>query len=1361
MLTCHSAVNSVRWQPGERLHHLFETRCDEFDALGDSDHLAVISKDATLTFRDLDNRANQLARYLLSNGLGPGDRIGLMFDKSAASYTALLAVQKIHAAYVPLDEGFPSERIAFILEDAGVDAVLSLERYAGCFSGIDVPAFFLDFAAPQIEACDTARLNPDELSGRGDEIAYLIYTSGTTGKPKGVVIEQASICNFVRVAAETYGYRPDDRVYQGMTIAFDFSVEELWVPLLAGAALVPTKPGVSLVGEELADFLRRRQVTAMCCVPTLLATVEEELPDLRLLLVSGEACPEGLISRWHRDGRTILNAYGPTEATVTCTITELLPGKPVTIGGPLPSYSIAILDPEEDKELADGELGEIAVAGVGLAAGYLNRPNLTARKFVPDCLNGPDNPSRRLYRTGDLGRINEDGEIEFHGRIDTQVKIRGYRIELTEIESVLLEFPEISQAVVDTWEAEPGTRELVAYYALNNELEALDKEAVARKLKAQLPPYMIPSYLEELQNIPMTVNNKADRKKLPPPAGPRFTISSENTVAPRDDVEELLAEQLRPILNAGKISIDDHFFDDLGAHSLLMARYCAALRKCAGLPSISMRDIYLNPTIRKLRERAKAAAPAPQVRMPPQTPKPEHIASDRAYLLCGAAQFAWMIAYGLFGFWLFVKTVEFALSGSPSAVTAGTRMTLVGFGLLVVFSLVPIAAKWALIGRWKPSRIPIWSAGYFRFWLVKGLIRSAPPALLAGTPVYNVYLRALGAKVGRGTVIHSGTPVCTDLISIGENTILRREAVALGYQAEAGFIEIGPVTIGDNVFIGEACILEIGSSMEDGTQLGHASNLERDQVALSGRRYHGTPAVETEDNYCRIEPRHCSELRRWSYTLGWMVFGFLMLWLVSSALGTVILGGYVDEFAAITDLREMAILAVQVTLILYLVAFPAGLLFIGIMPRIAHKFVEPGRVYTLYGFHFFMHGLVAGWSNSRFYNLIFGDSSAIVYYLQYVGYNLNKVIQTGSNFGVNQRHTNPFLCDIGTGTMVSDGLSMINTEYSASSFRVLPVKIGARNYLGNNIHYPAGGRTGENCLIGTKAMIPVDGPIRENTGILGSPPFEIPRAVQRDTAMASKLEAAARAGRLKEKNIHNLNTALIYQAALLVLICIMLFAVQIAWQGYLAIGFPAWAALAIFMSFFTIGYFVFCERASLSFGRLKPRQAIVLDDYFWSHERHWKMTDHPVINLFAGTPMRGVIGRLLGMRIGRKMFDDGAQFVERTLISIGDNATFNYRATLQCHSLEEGVFKSDYISVGSGATVGVGGFVHYGASVGEKAVLGANAFLMKGEEVGAGDAWYGNPACAPPHAASESMRHLGQPAAEMRINACQQPICAE
>ncbi len=457
MLICRDANNDIRWKDGERLDHLFEERCDRLAAEGRSDHTAVIADEGRVTFAELDARANQVARHLIAKGIRAGDRVGLLLDKSANTYVALLAVLKANAAYVPVDAAFPDERIAFILEDAGVKAMVSLSAFAKKLDALSVPAICLDTDEREIDALPSGRLTAAERGAATDQLAYIIYTSGTTGKPKGVAIEHASICNFVRVAGEVYGYRDDDRVYQGMTIAFDFSVEELWVPLIAGATLVPARSGMNLVGNDLADFLIERHVTALCCVPTLLATIEKDLPELRLLLVSGEACPQNLVVRWHRQGRTILNAYGPTEATVTATLTELYPEKPVTIGGPLPTYTIVILDENESREIADGGLGEIGIAGVGLAVGYLNRPDLTAAKFVPDFLGLPNNPSQRIYRTGDLGRINEAGEVEFLGRIDTQVKVRGYRIELTEIESVLMQIPEIAQAVVHTYEPEPGS----------------------------------------------------------------------------------------------------------------------------------------------------------------------------------------------------------------------------------------------------------------------------------------------------------------------------------------------------------------------------------------------------------------------------------------------------------------------------------------------------------------------------------------------------------------------------------------------------------------------------------------------------------------------------------------------------------------------------------------------------------------------------------------------------------------------------------------------------------------------------------------------------------------------------------------
>src|SRR5688572_27512110 len=231
----------------------------------------------------------------------------MMFDRSPETYVAMLAVMKINAAYVPLDAAFPIERVRFILGDANVSAIVSMSSFSERLSGLQVDKIFLDSERPAIDAQAA-----DPLTGLAppiEPLCYIIYTSGTTGNPKGVSIGHASICNFVRVASELYGYAPGDRVYQGMTIVFDFSIEEIWVPLMAGATIVPARPGVSLIGDELADFLSENRVTCLACCPTLLATIERKLPLLRLLLVGGEACPQNLVARWYRAGRTILNSY--------------------------------------------------------------------------------------------------------------------------------------------------------------------------------------------------------------------------------------------------------------------------------------------------------------------------------------------------------------------------------------------------------------------------------------------------------------------------------------------------------------------------------------------------------------------------------------------------------------------------------------------------------------------------------------------------------------------------------------------------------------------------------------------------------------------------------------------------------------------------------------------------------------------------------------------------------------------------------------------------------------------------------------------------------------------------------------------
>ncbi len=299
---------ALRWRFGERLDDVLEEACRRF-----AGRIAVSTDSAELSFRELNARASQMARFFRARGVKPGDRVGVLLDRGVEAYVTLFALMKAGAAYVPLDSNHPADRPRYILDDAGATLVVANLRLADKLAGGTTPILILDEAREKIAGFDDSPLSEAEMAGRGEGLCYVLYTSGTTGNPKGVAIAHPSICNFVRVAAEAYGFGPGDRVYQGMSIAFDFSIEEVWVPLVAGSTLVPNTSATSLFGEELADFLESRGVTCFACVPTLLASIDRELPKLRVFLIGGEACPPALVKRWSRPGRTLLNSYGPTE----------------------------------------------------------------------------------------------------------------------------------------------------------------------------------------------------------------------------------------------------------------------------------------------------------------------------------------------------------------------------------------------------------------------------------------------------------------------------------------------------------------------------------------------------------------------------------------------------------------------------------------------------------------------------------------------------------------------------------------------------------------------------------------------------------------------------------------------------------------------------------------------------------------------------------------------------------------------------------------------------------------------------------------------------------------------------------------
>lgn len=794
--------------------------------------------------------------------------------------------------------------------------------------------------------------------------------------------------------------------------------------------------------------------------------------------------------------------------------------------------------------------------------------------------------------------------------------------------------------------------------------------------------------------------------------------------------ERVLAEVLAGVVQVEHVPPDSHFFDDLCANSLVMAHFCARVRKRPDLPSVSMKDVYGHPTIRSLAA-ALEQVPEPAVVRVEEPPAPP--GSTPRYVLCGLLQF---VVFGLYCLLTGVVTAHGYewVSAGAGAVDVYLRSALFGGALFAGMCALPIAAKWLLVGRWRETAFPVWSLAYVRFWTVKALVRANPMALFVGNPLYVWYLRLLGARIGPGVTILSRTvPVCTDLLTIGAGTVIRKDSHFLCYRAHRGRIQTGPVTLGQGVFVGENTVLDIGTSMGDGAQLGHASALYDGASVPAGRRWHGSPAQPTDVDYVRVPPASTSTPRRVGYALAALLqtlllyvplgIGGIYLLLTELPWLDVLLAPGTEDLTSAAFYGE----ALGLSIGCFLAFVVLGFAVVSLVPRALKPLLRADRTYPLYGFHYSVHRAIVRMTNIKFFKWLCGDSSYIVHYLRSIGYDLSHVEQTGSNFGTEVQHESPYLASVGSGTMVADGLSIMNADFSGTSFRVARAEIGPNSFLGNHIAYPVGGRTGANVLLATKVMVPLDGEVREGVGLLGSPCFEIPRTVERDTRFDHLREGTELGRRLAAKNRYNLRSMGLF-----------LFLRWLHWFALMVIGFAAidlYERVGVFLIgaslvvglLFSVGYYVLVERLLCRFRPLTPMLCSIYDPRFWRQERLWKVPDNHLV-VFNGTPFKNVVWRLLGVRVGRRVFDDGASITERTLASIGDDVTLAAHTKVQSHSQEDGTFKSDHITIGAGCTVGTGALVHYGVSMGDGAVLAPDSFLMKGEEVPPRAHWGGNPA---------------------------------
>jgi len=589
----------VEWNATERefprdacLHQLVAQKAELLP-----ERFAVACDGVMLTYRDLDHRANRLARRLIELGVGPNVLVGVFLDRSVDMVVALLGVLKAGGAYVPLDPAYPPDRVQYVLEDARAPVLVTEAALLQSLGVTKAEVVCLDRDAESIAQFDSA---PISARAGATDLAYVIYTSGSTGKPKGVQIEHRAVVNFLLSMQREPGLGHEDILLAVTTLSFDIAGLELYLPLVTGGKVVIASRDEAQDAVRLMERMRESNCTMMQATPAtwraLLSVGWNGSAKLKILC-GGESFPRDLAQELLSRCSELWNMYGPTETTIWSTVHRILAADgPIPIGHAIANTRVYVLDTHRNL-VPRGAIGELYIGGDGLARGYLGRPELTAERFV---LN-PFLPGERLYRTGDLARWLPDGTLECLGRIDTQVKIRGYRIELGEVETVLAQHEAVRQCVAVAYEETPGNKLLVAYFTAKDGPAPVISDLRAH-LKKTLPDYMVPSVFVPIDKLPLTPNGKIDRKALPPPRE-KHIESSEEFVLPRDLVEQTLANIWSKLLNVTRVGPHDNFFE-LGGHSLGAVSMLSEVKKLTGR-TVPLAALIEAPTIAALAERLR------------------------------------------------------------------------------------------------------------------------------------------------------------------------------------------------------------------------------------------------------------------------------------------------------------------------------------------------------------------------------------------------------------------------------------------------------------------------------------------------------------------------------------------------------------------------------------------------------------------------------------------------------------------------------------------------------------------------------------------------------------------------------------
>jgi non-ribosomal peptide synthetase-like protein len=1285
------------------------------------DHPAVECNGETLSYRELDEAANWVAASLRSRGARPGALVALYLKKSAGLFAAMLGVLKAGAAYLPIDPSFPIGRIENIVEDSHAQFVIS---------DAELGEMLRPHIAAQMMFHDDESLKPqssppiDPIVIAPDDMCYVIYTSGTTGRPKGVVVEHRNAVNFVKALDTVYGLSAADRIYQGFSIAFDASIEEIWGAFALGGTLVVPSEEIARSAMDAAEFINSHGISFFSTVPSFLAMINADLPTVKLLVVGGEACAPQLVNRWARSERRLLNTYGPTETTVVATAADCIPGETVTIGTALPGYMTFVLD-DQMRPVGPGGCGELYIGGAGVARGYLNRPVLTAERFLAhlpgDYADGP------VYRTFDLVRLADNGSLQYLGRTDAQVKIRGFRIELPEIEAVLMEYPNIQAAAVSAVEL-GSFRELAAYAVSERGLDEQDRGNIFKMLRHRLPDYMVPKYLDLVSKLPITTSGKVDRNALPPPitllAGVNRAV-----VPPQTELERVITDIWERSFQRSPISVEDDFFLDLRGHSFIAAQVVTEMRRVLGTLHVSVPDLYEFRTARLLAAHlarigvkvpSTAGAGLDAVQSNPSDAG-KRIALPRGRWICAALQLLGIVAFYavstaplLFGIVIILRDLGGEITFSQATFTA----TIFGFLVWPSWLLLSIALKWIVIGRYRPGRYPVWSFYYFRWWIVSRFQTLSWSEMFVGTPLMSLYYRAMGAKVGKHCAIGSQLCVAFDLVTIADGASIGPDSQLLGYRVEDGWLILGTVSIGRDCFVGTHCCLGLDTVMHDGARLGDMSLLADRSQVQAGHDLRGSPAAPTVLDLPDLESRRPGRGRTFLFGLVHLALIYAMGYLlILSVVPAMILVGYaLYAYGAAWGIGT-AFAAVPVTIVWYL------LLVLAVKHALIGR-IHPG-IYPLHSVayvrYWFLNYLL---KNTRHLLLPFYATLFLPPYLRLLGAKIGRHVEISTAM-----YIMPDLLTLRDGSFLADACIVGGHRIHRGWIDICPTCVGSRSFIGNSALVPTGVDVGDNCLIGVMST-PPEGMAQtpDGTRWLGSPGFELPLTQQvasRDDERTFNPTAKLVLERTAIETVRLLLPGITVAADLVAFCSAVVIGYHILplWQLLLAAPFAALALSIVDIAFVA-------AVKLLLMGTFVPVIRPLWCGYVWRNELVnglYETVAAPLMASLMGSPFIAPCLRMMGCKIGRWVFLETTLFSEFDLVEIGDCAALNLGSTVQSHLFEDRMMKSDYLKIGPECSVGNMAIVLYGTVMQRRSVLAPLSVLMKGETLPAGSRWSGIP----------------------------------